>query len=93
MRSYCAYIVASRRRIIYVGVTSDLKRRIAQHKAKLVPGFTATYNANSLVWFEMYDEPLLAIAREKQIKRWLRARKVRLIEAGNPEWRDLYDDI
>ncbi len=92
MRSFWTYIVASRHRTLYTGVTNDLERRVFEHKTKLVPGFSKTYNCDRLVFFEPADSPLVAIAREKQIKGWTRARKVALIEEGNPEWRDLSTD-
>jgi putative endonuclease len=84
--------VASRHRTLYTGVTNDLERRVFEHKTKLVPGFSMKYNCDRLVFFEPADSPLVAIAREKQIKGWTRARKVALIEEGNPEWRDLSAD-
>ena len=83
------YILASRSRRLYVGVTNDLVKRIYQHKAKLVEGFTKQYNIDRLVYFEQTTDVLSAIAREKQIKGWLREKKVALIEAQNPTWEDL----
>ena len=84
------YLLASRPRgTLYVGVTSDLVRRIGDHKAKAVPGFTARYGVDRLVWFEAYEEVGPAILREKQIKEWRRAWKIRLIEEQNPDWTDL----
>ncbi len=85
---YFTYIIASRSRTIYVGVTSDLRRRVFQHKQKTHPGFTARYNCNRLVWFECFSEVSAAIQREKEIKGWTRARKIALIEAVNPTWED-----
>jgi putative endonuclease len=73
-----------------LGVTSDLVRRIHEHKSHAMPGFTTRYRVDHLVWFEPHDDPLDAIAREKSIKKWRRAWKIRLIEEQNPEWRDLY---
>jgi putative endonuclease len=70
-----------------------LERRIAEHKGKLAPGFTERYNVTKLVYFEPFSAPLSAIAREKQLKRWNRVKKVRLIEKGNPTWRDLSEDF
>src|SRR5215469_14009909 len=87
--TYYVYIVASRSRVLYTGVTNDLERRVFEHKNKLTPGFTAKYNVDRLVYFEDTGDVLAAIAREKQLKRWLRARKVALIEATNPKWLDL----
>jgi putative endonuclease len=91
-RFYFAYILASRSRTLYVGVTSDLHRRVFQHKQKTHPGFTARYNCNRLVWFESFSEVSAAIQREKEIKGWTRARKIALIEAGNPTWEDLSEE-
>ncbi|MDB5620941.1 GIY-YIG nuclease family protein [Tardiphaga sp.] len=94
MKSYYVYILASRREgPIYVGITSDLVRRVYEHRIKAVPGFTSRYNITRLVWFEVYDDPLTAIAREKELKKWRRAWKIALIVQGNPEWNDLYDEI
>ena len=78
---------------LYTGVTSNLVRRIWQHRNSLVKGFTSRYNLNRLVYFELCEEMHQAIAREKQIKAGSREKKIRLIEAMNPEWRDLYPDI
>jgi putative endonuclease len=74
-------------------VTNDLARRIYEHKTKAVAGFTSKYGVNRLVWFETYDDPTAAIAREKQLKKWRRDWKVALIEVDNPDWRDLYDAV
>ncbi|MGB6686892.1 MAG: GIY-YIG nuclease family protein [Terracidiphilus sp.] len=86
---YCAYIVASRSHTLYIGMTGDLLRRVFQHKQKTYEGFSATYNCNRLVWFERFTGPVGAIAREKQLKGWTRAKKIALIEKDNPTWRDL----
>ena len=83
------YILASRTRVLYVGVTSDLAKRIWQHEHKAVPGFAARYNIDRLRPCEDTGDALAAIAREKQIKGWVRAKKVALIESHNPTWRDL----
>ena len=89
--SLFVYLLASRRHgTLYLGVTNDLVRRVFEHKTKAVPGFTARYGVDRLVWYETYDEPVLAITREKELKKWRRDWKVRLIEEQNPEWRDLY---
>ena len=94
MKNPCVYILASRRNgTLYVGVTSDLVGRVWQHKHDCVPGFSERYGVHDLVWFEMHATMESAISREKAIKKWNRAWKVRLIEAGNPEWRDLYAEI
>jgi len=88
------YLLASRKDgTLYLGVTKDLIRRVYQHKSKSLPGFTSRYDVRRLVWFEVYDDPTTAIAREKDIKKWRRAWKIRLIEESNPDWRDLYDEI
>ena len=89
MKQYYVYILASRSRILYIGVTNDLERRVYEHKKKLVPGFTAKYNIDRLVYFEATEDVQAAIAREKQIKGWLRSRKVSLIESVNRTWDDL----
>jgi putative endonuclease len=78
---------------LYVGVTNDLIRRVHEHRSGAAPGFTRRYGVKSLVHFEEYDGPARAIQREKNIKHWPREWKVDLIVAGNPEWRDLYDEI
>jgi putative endonuclease len=88
------YIMASRRNgTLYAGVTSNLAQRAYQHRESLVPGFTARYGCKLLVWYEVFDEMTPAIVREKQIKAGSRQKKLALIEAMNPDWRDLYDDL
>jgi len=90
----CVYILASRRNgTLYVGVTSDLAKRIWEHKSDVVKGFTERYRVHTLVWFEQRDTMESAIAREKAIKEWKRRWKLELIERQNPEWRDLYAEI
>ena len=90
MKRYHVYILANRRYgVLYVGVTNDLERRVYEHKQKLVPGFTTKYNINRLVYFETTKDVDVAISREKQIKGWLRSRKIALIESVNPTWDDL----
>ena len=92
--AYYVYILASRRDgATYVGVTNDLVRRVFEHRQKVVPGFTSKYNIAQLVWFEIYEDPVSAISREKELKKWKRAWKGRLIEAENPQWLDLYESI
>jgi putative endonuclease len=92
--SYYVYIIASRRDgAIYIGVTNDLVRRIYEHRIKAVPGFTSKYNITQLVWFEVYDDPVSAITREKDLKKWKRNWKIQLIEAEKPNWKDLYESI
>jgi putative endonuclease len=93
-RLYCVYIATNERRtVLYTGVTSDLSKRMWQHKEKLVDGFTSHYNADRLVYYEPARDPLAAIAREKQIKSGSRRKKIALIETINPRWRDLYDEL
>ena len=88
------YILASRRNgTLYVGVTSDLVRRVWEHKHDMVEGFTKKYSVHRLVYFEEYGDIRNAITREKQLKKWNRAWKLRLIEADNPDWRDLAVDF
>jgi putative endonuclease len=94
MKTPCVYILASRRNgTLYVGVTSDPVRRVWQHKEGLAEGFTKKYGVKLLVWYELHATMENAITREKQLKAGRRAGKIQLIEAMNPEWRDLYADI
>ncbi|MDD5217938.1 MAG: GIY-YIG nuclease family protein [Candidatus Omnitrophica bacterium] len=79
--------------VLYTGVTSDLKKRIWEHREGLVEGFTKKYNATKLVYYEMFDDMFNAITREKQIKGWLRRKKNVLIESSNHGWKDLYEKI
>ncbi|UPJ65139.1 GIY-YIG nuclease family protein [Bradyrhizobium sp. 191] len=92
--TYYVYILASKKHgTLYIGVTRDLVRRVYEHKTKAVPGFTSKYGVNKLVLFEIYDDPATAIAREKELKKWRRDWKTRLIEEQNPNWDDLYPRI
>ncbi len=92
--SYWVYLLASKPRgTLYVGMTNDLVRRIAEHREGLVPGFTKTYNVKMLVHFEEHASVLEAIKREKRVKRWARDWKIALIRKKNPEWRDLFYEI
>jgi putative endonuclease len=75
---------------LYLGMTNDLVRRVHEHKSRSIPGFSAHYGVDRLVWFEAYDDPTEAISREKALKKWRRDWKIRLIEDQNPDWRDLY---
>jgi len=85
------YILASKRNgTLYIGVTSDLRKRVWEHKNHLVDGFTKKYNVDRLVYYEVHDNPTTAIQREKSLKRWHRDWKLKLIEKGNPGWDDLY---
>ena len=89
MRTFYVYIMASKFRALYIGVTNNLERRVLEHMRKLIPGLTSKYNINRLVYFETFGDVRAAIQREKQIKGWLRAKKVALIISRNPAWRDL----
>jgi putative endonuclease len=89
MRSFYVYILSNASRTLYVGVTNDLVRRVWEHKQGSIPGFTSKYHVTQLVWFEETINIAAAVAREKQIKSWLRAKKVALVSASNPKWRDL----
>lgn len=91
-RRYFVYIMASRSRNLYIGMTGNIEVRAIQHKTKAFAGFTADYNCNRLVWYESHDNPDRAIDREKQIKRWIRAKKLALINKLNPTWIDLSED-
>ena len=93
-KQFYVYILASKRNgTLYIGVTSDLVQRIWQHKNKMVKGFTKKYNVDRLVYYETHSNVESAITREKQIKKWRRAWKIRLIEGENSDWNDLYDNI
>ena len=89
MRQYYVYILASRSRTLYVGVTNDIGRRISEHRMHTSPGFTTRYRVERLVYVEATEDVGAAIAREKQIKGWRREKKIALIEAMNPAWDDL----
>ena len=94
MGAYYVYILASKRNgTLYIGMTNNLVRRVWEHKNNVVEGFTKKYGVHQLVWYEVADTPQAAITREKQLKKWNRAWKLKLIEAGNPEWKDLCDEI
>ena len=93
-KQFYVYILASRRNgTIYVGMTSALMQRVWQHKNNLVEGFTSKYKVDQLVYYEMIEDPNVAVQRERQLKKWNRKWKLQLIEKMNPTWRDLYDDI
>jgi putative endonuclease len=89
MREYYVYIMTNKSGTLYTGVTNDLLRRVYEHKHKLIPGFTSKYNITCLVYYEATADIRAAIAREKQIKGWLRSKKIALIESVNPTWKDL----
>ena len=88
-KQYYGYIMTNRSRTLYIGMTSDLERRVYQHKHGLLPGFTSKYKMTQRVYYEVGDDVRVAIAHEKQLKGWLRAKKIALIESVNPEWDDL----
>ncbi len=90
--NYYVYIVASSNRVLYIGITNNLRRRIDEHKSGIYPGFTATYRCHRLVWFESYVSVTRAIAREKQLKHWSRSKKITLIEQENKAWINLSED-
>jgi putative endonuclease len=91
---FYVYILASKRNgTLYIGMTNDLVRRTYEHRGGAVEGFTKRYGVHRLVWYEAADTASAAITREKQLKKWNRAWKIRLIETMNPEWKDLYDEI
>lgn len=93
-KSYWVYILASQRNgTLYVGITNNLVKRVWEHKNKKVEGFTKKYEVHHLVYYELHENPESAIKREKQIKKWNRLWKLRIIEEMNPEWKDLYEDI
>ena len=91
---FYVYLLASGKHgTLYLGVTNNLIRRIYEHRTKAVAGFTSRYDVTRLVWYECYDDPGHAIAREKEIKKWKREWKINLIERDNPHWEDLYPQI
>ena len=93
-RLFAVYILASQRNgTLYTGITSDLPKRIAEHRLGLVEGFTKEYGVKDLVWYEVHGDAIAAITREKQIKKWNRLWKLKMIEEKNPEWRDLYTEV
>jgi len=91
--SYVYLLCSERNGTLYVGVTSDLKKRVWEHKDGIYKGFTEKYNIHKLVWFEVHEDIEHAIAREKAIKKWNRKWKLRIIEEMNPKWEDLYDSL
>ena len=94
MKNYYTYILANKPNgTLYTGMTSDLLKRVHEHKNGLVSGFTKKYNVHKLVYFEETNDAYNAITRERRIKKWNRQWKIELIEKSNPEWEDLYDDL
>jgi len=92
MKRYYVYVMANAGRMLYTGVTNNLERRVFEHKAKLICGYTSKYDITRLVYYEATASIRAALAREKQLKGWLRKKKVALIRSVNPGWRDLSDD-
>jgi len=93
-RYYYVYILSNKyNNVLYVGITNDLIRRVYEHKNKLVEGFTEKYNVDKLVYYELFNDPINAITREKQLKGYSRRKKVELINSFNPEWKDLYESL
>jgi putative endonuclease len=91
--NYYVYILTTtHNKMLYIGVTNDLRRRTIEHRNEVTDGFTKKYNVQKLVYFEAYSDPQIAIKREKQLKRWIRQKKVELIESQNPDWKDLSEN-
>lgn len=93
VKTYAVYILAYRPRTLYTGMTGDLQERVQQHKAEEIDGFTKRYAIDQLVFYEAHDTAMAAIEREKQIKGWIRSKKIALIEENNPGWYDLTGDL
>ena len=93
LKTFYIYILTNKSKTLYTGVTNDLRRRVYEHKHKLMPGFTSNYKIDQLIYFEAFEDINTAIAREKQIKGWLRSKKLALIETSNPDWCDLSDTL
>ena len=93
MKSYYVYILANKGRMLYTGITSNIEKRIYEHKHHLINGYTKRYNINKLVYFEETNDVNAALEREKQVKGWLRKKKIALIESVNPEWQDLAETL
>lgn len=94
IKQFAVYILTNRSHtVLYTGMTNNLIRRVFEHKQKSIPGFTQKYRVDKLVYFELCDDAMSAIKREKQIKNLVRRKKIAMITAFNPEWKDLYEDI
>ena len=94
MKQYYVYILASKRNgTLYIGVTSNLPKRVSEHKSNIVEGFTKKYNVHNLVYYELHNDIYGAITKEKQMKKWKRQYKINLIEKFNPDWLDLYETL
>jgi len=89
---YHVYIITNKSGTLYTGITNDIKKRVYEHKNKLIPGFTEKYNISRLIYFETFGDVYSAISREKTIKGWLRKKKIELIQKTNPDWKDLAED-
>lgn len=92
MKTFYVYIMASKTGTLYVGFTNNITQRVYQHKQHLVPGFTAKYNVDRLLYCESFNDAFSAIGREKQLKKWSRQKKINLIDSENPQWNDLSKD-
>ena len=92
MNQYYVYILSNKSKTLYTGITNNLHRRVFEHKSKKIKGFTSRYNITKLIYYEITNEVKTAIAREKQIKGWIRKKKINLIESMNPEWNDLSEE-
>ncbi len=92
-KNYFVYILSGLNKTLYIGMTSDLKRRVWEHKLGLVEGFSKKYHIKYLVYYEILSDSYNAITREKQLKKWRREKKIKLIESMNPDWKDLYESI
>jgi putative endonuclease len=93
MKNYYVYIITNKSKTLYVGMTNNLNRRMFEHKNKIIVGFTKKYNIDKPVYFEIFTNAYEAIRREKQIKGWLRIKKINLIEEMNPGWNDLSEEL
>jgi putative endonuclease len=91
--SYVYLVTNKPRGVLYIGVTTDLIRRVSEHRQSLIPGFSKRYNCTRLVWYEVHEDVRVAIQREKSLKRWYRDWKIALVEKSNPNWRDLFFDM
>ena len=93
-KSFYVYILTNKsNKVLYIGITNNLSRRVYEHKQKFLKGFTSKYKVDKLVYYEVFDDPYNAISREKQLKGWLRNKKIELISSFNPTWKDLYKEI
>ncbi|MGB5530508.1 MAG: GIY-YIG nuclease family protein [Ignavibacteriaceae bacterium] len=92
MKQFYVYIMTNKSKTLYVGVTNNLQRRVYEHKNQMIEGFTSKYNITKVIYFEVFNDIESAIKREKQIKGWLRKKKIDLIESMNPEWNDLSEE-